>query len=194
MLAPRAEERAIDTVESSLRPVTLVLGGAASGKSAFSEFLIESEIGGQWTSALYLATATAGDAEMTDKIKRHQDRRGPAWTTVEEPLALADVVAEHAQPQQPILVDCLTLWLSNLMFADRDIASETSRLIATFPDLTGPVVFVSNEVGGGIVPENALARRFRDEAGRLNQKIATAADRVYLITAGLPLTLKDSTV
>ncbi len=177
-----------------MRPVTLILGGAASGKSAFSESLIESEIGGHWTGALYLATATAGDAEMADKIKRHRDRRGPAWTTVEEPLALADALAEHTQPQRPILVDCLTLWLSNLMFADRDIASETSRLIATFPGLTSPVLFVSNEVGGGIVPENALARRFHDEAGRLNQKIAAAADRVYLITAGLPLTLKDSTV
>ncbi len=194
MLAPRAEDRAIDTVELYLPPVTLVLGGAASGKSVFSEGLIESGFGDRWSGAIYLATATAGDGEMAAKIARHRERRGASWTTVEEPLALAETLLQFADPQHPVLVDCLTLWLSNLMFAERDIPSETSLLVDTFPKFTGPVVFVSNEVGGGIVPENALARRFREEAGHLNQAIAAAADRVHLVTAGLPMTLKDKTV
>jgi adenosylcobinamide kinase/adenosylcobinamide-phosphate guanylyltransferase len=190
-LAPREEERAIDMVETSLRPVTLILGGAASGKSAFSESLIESGIGTLWDSALYLATATAGDDEMASKIERHRERRSPAWTTVEEPLDLSGALTNHANPSRPILVDCLTLWLSNLMFADRAPALETEKLTSTFTTLAGPVVFVSNEVGSGIVPENALARRFREEAGRLNQAVAAAADRVHFIAAGLPITLKD---
>lgn len=193
-LAPREEERAIDTVETSLRPVTLVLGGAASGKSTFSESLIESGIGSLWDGALYLATATAGDDEMAMKIERHRERRGPAWATLEEPVNLSNALISHATPSRPILVDCLTLWLTNLIFADRAPATETQQLISTFASLTGPVVFVSNEVGGGIVPENALARRFREEAGRLNQAIAAAADRVYFVAAGLPMTLKDNTV
>lgn len=192
-LAPREEDRAIDTVETSLRPVTLVLGGAASGKSAFSESLIESGIGTLWDDALYLATATAGDDEMASKIERHRKRRGPAWTTVEEPLDLSGALTRHASSSRPILVDCLTLWLSNLVFADRALETETEQLISVFAKLTGPVVFVSNEVGGGIVPENALARRFREEAGRLNQAVAAAANRVHFIAAGLPITLKDNT-
>jgi adenosylcobinamide kinase/adenosylcobinamide-phosphate guanylyltransferase len=193
-LAPRAEERAIDTVETSLPHVTLVLGGAASGKSAFSEGLIEAGFSGQWIGATYLATATVDDGEMAAKIERHRARRGPAWTTVEEPLALADALIAHSEPQTPVLVDCLTLWLSNLIFAERNIASETKRLTASLPALASPTVFVSNEVGDGIVPENALARRFREEAGQLNQAIAAAADRVHLVTAGLPTTLKDTAV
>ncbi len=193
-MAPRAEERAIDTVESYLPPVTLVLGGAASGKSAFSEGLIEAGLADRWSGAVYLATATAADDEMAAKIARHKERRGPNWRTIEEPLALSETLAQHAGSQHPVLVDCLTLWLSNLMFAERDILSETKKLIASFPNFAGPIVFVSNEVGSGIVPENALARRFREEAGHLNQAVAAAADRVYLVTAGLPVTLKDKAV
>lgn len=173
-------------------PVTLVLGGAASGKSTFGEKLIETGFGARWDGAVYLATATADDSEMAAKIERHRARRESAWTTVEEPLALADALTSHAQAARPVLVDCLTLWLSNLIFADRDVADETRVLIAALPACAGPVVFVSNEVGGGIVPENALARRFREEAGRLNRAVAAAADRVYLVAAGLPLTLKDN--
>lgn len=129
---------------------------------------------------------------MAARIARHREHRGPHWETVEEPLDLAAALTRHASAKRPVLVDCLTLWLTNLLLEERDIAAETGRLIETLPGLSGPVVFVSNEVGGGIVPENALARRFRDEAGHLNQAVAAAADRVCLIAAGLPLTLKDN--
>ncbi len=114
-----------------------------------------------------------------------------AWTTLEEQFALAASLAKHTQADRPVLVDCLTLWLSNLMADRRDIAVETDALVAVLPSLRGPVVFVSNEVGLGIVPDNALAREFRDHAGRLNQALAAAADRVVFVAAGLPLILKD---
>jgi len=178
--------------ELSLPPVTLVLGGAASGKSAFAESLVASGFGTRWDGAVYLATGTDGDGEMAAKIERHRARRGSAWSTVEEPLALADAICRHTRTTQPVLVDCLTLWLSNLIFADRDVSEAIGRLTERLPGCAGPVVFVSNEVGGGIVPENALARRFREDAGRLNQAVAAAADRVYLVAAGLPLILKDN--
>ncbi len=171
---------------AALGGVTLVLGGARSGKSAYAETLIERQAAG----ALYLATATAGDAEMADRIRRHRERRGAFWQTIEEPLALCTMMAEVARPDRPILVDCLTLWLSNLMHAERDIEAETQALTALLPRLAGPAVLVSNEVGLGIVPDNALARRFRDHAGRLNQAVASVADNVVFIAAGLPLFLK----
>lgn len=190
---PRAEEDAIDTKEvSALRPVTLVLGGAASGKSRHAETLIETGFGTAWTGATYIATAHAGDAEMIDRIKRHQQRRGDRWQTVEEPMALAYAIARHAAPDRPVLVDCLTLWITNVMLADRDADRETRHLVDTLAGLSGPVVFVANEVGLGIVPMNPLARAFRDLAGNLNQAIAAAADRVQFLAAGLPLTLKDN--
>lgn len=192
MLAPREEDRAIATFEQILRPVTLVLGGAASGKSVFAESLIEAGFGNLWKSATYMATATAGDNEMTDKIAHHRERRGARWSTIEEPLELATALVNHANADRPMLVDCLTLWLSNLMIADRDFATETRQLTEVMAGLAGPAVFVSNEVGGGIVPENALARRFRNEAGHLNQAVAATADRVYLVVAGLPQILKDN--
>ena len=175
-----------------MRPVTLVLGGAASGKSVFAESLIADGFGTIWTGATYLATAAAGDGEMAAKIARHRARRGPHWSTVEESLALPTALAEHARTDRPILVDCLTLWLTNLMLADRQPASEIDALTGSLESLSGPIVFVSNEVGGGIVPENALARRFRNEAGHMNQRIAETADRVYLVNAGLPQILKDT--
>jgi adenosylcobinamide kinase/adenosylcobinamide-phosphate guanylyltransferase len=167
--------------------VTLVLGGARSGKSAYAEALVESAGRG-----VYLATAEAGDAEMTERILRHRQRRGESWRTVEEPLDLAGALMRCAHPGRPILVDCLTLWLSNLMDAGRDVDGEIKALADGLSALAGPVVLVSNEVGLGLVPETPLGRAFRDHAGRLNQTIAQKADRVVFIAAGLPLTLKDT--
>ena len=176
--------------EIALPPVTLVLGGAGSGKSRYAESLVEGAIaaGGE---GLYLATATAGDAEMAARIARHRTRRGAGWTTVEEPLALATTLTAEAGPGRAVLVDCLTLWLSNLVACGKDPETATADLIDAFDGLGGPVIFVSNEVGMGIVPEGALARAFRDQAGRLNQAIATRAERVVFVAAGLPLIMKD---
>lgn len=173
------------TAPAPLPPLTLVLGGARSGKSAYAERLLA---GGP---ALYLATGQPGDAEMAERIRRHRERRGPAWATVEEPLELAAALDRHARPERPVLVDCLTLWLSNLLLAGRDLDAARAGLVQALPGLAGPVVLVSNEVGLGIVPDNALARRFRDEAGRLHQEVAAIARRVVFVSAGLPLMLKD---
>lgn len=172
--------------------ITLVLGGARSGKSAYAEGMIEAGIGDAWEGALYLATAEAGDAEMAARILEHRRRRGPAWRTLEEPLDLAGALSASADPAFPVLVDCLTLWLSNIMGEGGDVDAGTQALVAVLQDLAGPVVLVSNEVGLGIVPDNALARDFRDRAGRLNQDVAAVAGRVVLVTAGVPLTLKDT--
>ena len=167
--------------------LTLVLGGARSGKSRHAEALIEAS----GAAAHYIATAEARDDEMRARIAKHRARRGARWTTREETLALAAVLAEEAGPGRAVLVDCLTLFLSNLLLAGRDVAAESAALIAVLRRLDGPVVLVANEVGLGIVPDNALAREFRDHAGRLNQEIAALADRVVFIAAGLPLVLKD---
>lgn len=166
--------------------LTLVIGGARSGKSAFAERLCLAS----GLRPIYLATAEARDAEMAARIAQHQARRAPPWRSVEASLDLTDALESYASAQAIVLVDCLTLWLSNVIEANRAPDAEAARLIATLPTLAGPVVFVSNEVGLGIVPDNPLARRFRDEAGRLNQRIAEVADRVLFITAGLPLALK----
>ena len=171
---------------SSLPRLTLVLGGARSGKSRFAETLVEAS----GLAPVYVATATAGDAEMAARIARHRARRGGRWRTVEEPLALAETLAGEAAPGRAVLVDCLTLWLANLMAEGRDIDGEREALLAGLAVLSGPAVLVSNEVGQGIVPESALARRFRDHAGRLHQDIAAAADAVTLVTAGLAQALK----
>jgi adenosylcobinamide kinase/adenosylcobinamide-phosphate guanylyltransferase len=167
--------------------LTLVLGGARSGKSRYAEALIE----GAAPAALYLATAEARDDEMAERIRRHRARRGARWTTIEEPLDLAPRLRELAEVPKPILVDCLTLWLANLLEAARDIDREIAGLIEALPRLPAPAVLVANEVGLGIVPENALARAFRDHAGRLNQAVAERAERVVFMAAGLPLFLKD---
>ncbi len=164
---------------------TLVLGGARSGKSAYAESLLASHLGAR----IYLATAEPGDDEMTARIREHRERRGDGWTTVEAPLDLADALAGVATGGA-ILVDCLTLWLSNLMAAGRDPDRETDRLLGAIGTIGVPMVLVSNEVGLGIVPDNKLAREFRDHAGRLNQAVASVADRVVFIAAGLPLVLK----
>ncbi len=168
--------------------VNLVLGGARSGKSRYAESLVEGQPG-DW---VYIATAEASDAEMADRIRRHRARRGERWRTVEEPLALAAALAPAAEPGCAVLVDCLTLWLANLMAAGRDVDGETENLVAALGGIGGPVVLVSNEVGHGIVPENALARAFRDHAGALHQAVAAASDRVVMVTAGLPMVLKDT--
>ena len=165
--------------------IILVLGGARSGKSALAEQLAFAD-----GRAHYVATAQAFDSEMVARIELHRDRRGPGWSTTEEPLDLVGTIGRLASPKVPILVDCLTLWTSNLMFAERDMEAEGDALAHSLKGLPGRVIFVANEVGLGIVPDNALARRFRDAAGRLNQKIAAVADRVLFVAAGLPLVLK----
>lgn len=170
-----------------LLALTLVLGGARSGKSSFAETLVESS----GLDAVYVATAQAGDGEMAERIAHHQARRGVVWRTLEAPLELAATLAREAAPGRALLVDCLTLWLANIMADGRDIEAEAAQLIAALGALAGPVVLVSNEVGQGIVPDNALARAFRDHAGRLHQDIAAAADTVYFVTAGLVQTLKS---
>jgi adenosylcobinamide kinase/adenosylcobinamide-phosphate guanylyltransferase len=166
--------------------ITLILGGARSGKSRHAERLI-ADRAPPWA---YVATAQALDAEMTARIAEHQCRRGGDWSTTEAPLDLTTALLDAEQSARPVLVDCLTLWLSNLMAAGRDIEQESAALAATLRAMATPVVLVSNEVGLGIVPDNALARRFRDLAGRLNQEVAALANNVVFVAAGLPLTLK----
>ena len=170
----------------TLMPVTLVLGGARSGKSRHAESLVE----GQPGPCVYLATAEARDGEMAARIAAHRARRGRRWSTLEAPLDLVAGLGSACGPDRAVLVDCLTLWLSNLMGADKDVAAECDRLIAALPAFAGPVVFVSNEVGQGVVPDNELARAFVDRAGRLHQDLAAVADRVVFMTGGLPGDLK----
>jgi len=171
----------------SLPAVTLVLGGARSGKSRYAERLIETAV----AHGTYCATAEPGDAEMAARIAAHRARRGPFWRTVEAPPEVASIVAAGASADRPLLIDCLTLWLSNLLLADKCIEAETAALSASLRGAAGPVVLVTNEIGLGLVPETPLGRRFRDEAGRLNQEIAALADRVVFVAAGLPLVLKE---
>lgn len=169
-----------------LPPITLVLGGARSGKSRYAERLVE----GAAASGTYCATAGAGDAEMAERIAVHRARRGPFWRTVEETLALAPAIAAEAARERPLLVDCLTLWVSNLLLAGKPFEAEAEALCAALRLAAGPVVLVANEVGLGLVPETPLGRRFRDAAGHLNQEVAALADRVVFVAAGLPLVLK----
>jgi adenosylcobinamide kinase / adenosylcobinamide-phosphate guanylyltransferase len=175
---------AIDPLANPPARVTLVVGGARSGKSRHAEAVLTARAG-PW---LYLATAQAFDEEMRARIAAHRDRREAGWTTREAPLELAAAIREA---EHPALVDCLTLWLTNVILAERDVAAEADALVAACAGARMPLVLVANEVGLGIVPDNPLARRFRDEAGVLNQRIAAVADRVVLVAAGLPLTLKE---
>jgi adenosylcobinamide kinase/adenosylcobinamide-phosphate guanylyltransferase len=170
-------------------PFTLVLGGARSGKSAFAQASAEAlaaETGGR---LVMVATAQAFDSEMAERIARHREDRGPAWTTVEASLDLAGAL-DRLEAGDVVVVDCLTLWLSNRMLGERDVAAAAAELVAVVGRFEGALWLVSNEVGFGIVPDNALARRFRDEAGRLHQALAEAADAVTLVMAGLSLRLK----
>jgi adenosylcobinamide kinase/adenosylcobinamide-phosphate guanylyltransferase len=165
---------------------TLVLGGARSGKSAFAERLAAE------TGLLrhYIATGRAFDEEMRSRIDSHRQSRGSLWTTHEEPLDLVGCLRRVDAAGSVVLVDCLTLWVTNLMLEERDVADEAARLVASLSDLRAAVIFVSNEVGLGIVPDNRMARAFRDHAGRLHQDIAGQARDVYFVAAGLPLKMK----
>ena len=171
---------------SSVPKLTFVVGGARSGKSRYAESLITA-LPPPW---IYVATAEAGDDEMAERIKSHRERRGVQWRTIEAPRELAKALS--ACGDGPVLVDCLTLWLSNLMLAKADIEEETGQLEKTLVAAHGPVVLVANEVGSGIVPSYPLGRRFRDLQGILNQRIAARAERVILMVAGLPLALKGT--
>lgn len=168
---------------TALPRLTLVLGGARSGKSVHAERLIGSR------AAVYVATTQVHDDEMAERVAIHRARRGDGWHTIEEPLDLAGVLARDFD-RRPVLIDCLTLWLTNVMLADRPVQAEIKVLCAALATAPGPIICVSNEVGLGIVPDNALARRFRDEAGRLNQAVAAVAQRVDFIAAGLALRMK----
>lgn len=166
--------------------ITLLLGGARSGKSRLAEQLAEKRPG----RLVYIATAEAWDDEMKARIAEHKSRRGDRWHSLEAPIAVAEVIRALPPDTGAVLVDCLTLWLSNLMHAGRDIAAETAGLLTAINAINFPVLLVSNEVGLGIVPDNRLARDFRDAQGRLNQAVAAAADHAIFMAAGLPLVLK----
>lgn len=173
----------------TLPHATLVLGGARSGKSAYAERLIEeSSVDG---GLVYIATAQAYDDEMHNRIAIHQKRRGARWTTLEAPLDLNPTLKSDACSERAVLVDCLTLWITNLMIAEKNVSEAINELCSTIPTLTSRVVFVSNEVGQGIVPDNKMAREFRDHAGVAHQKLAAACNRVVFVTAGLPQILKE---
>jgi adenosylcobinamide kinase/adenosylcobinamide-phosphate guanylyltransferase len=166
--------------------IVLVLGGARSGKSAYAERLI-CDSGFE---AVYVATATPGDSEMAERIAEHRSRRSGNWRTVDAPDRLEDALQREAGEGRAVLVDCLTLWLTNIMLAGADTEARSRSLAETARGLPGLRIFVSNEVGLGLVPETGLGRRFRDAQGRLNQTMAEAADRVVFMAAGLPLFLK----
>lgn len=165
----------------------LILGGARSGKSRFAESLaLASRL-----PVTYIATAQAGDREMAERIARHRQDRPGEWTTVEEPVALGQALREQADASRCIIVDCLTLWLSNLLAESEErMQKELDELESVLGALHGRILLVSNEVGLGIVPDNPLARRFRDEAGQLNQRLAGQCEQVTFVAAGLPMALK----
>jgi adenosylcobinamide kinase/adenosylcobinamide-phosphate guanylyltransferase len=172
-----------------LPPLSLVLGGARSGKSALAESWVLAEAKRRAARPIYLATGRAWDAEMEARVALHRERRADAWDTVEEPLALAALLPD-LPPGRPVLLDCLTLWLTNHLLEDHDLAAETASLVAALAAAPGPVVGGSPEVGLGIVPAHPLTRAFRDAQGTLNQRVAAAAQRVVFVAAGLPLALK----
>ncbi len=168
--------------------VSLILGGARSGKSTFAEQLAADS----QRSKIYLATSQAWDGEMEQRIARHQSQRGPEWQLIEEPVDLLEQLSPLADQQNCIVVDCLTLWLTNLMMADADVEKASQKLALGLAGLGTDcsVLLVSNEVGQGIVPTEKMARDFRDHAGRLHQDIAAIAQNVWFVTAGLPHRLK----
>jgi adenosylcobinamide kinase/adenosylcobinamide-phosphate guanylyltransferase len=180
--------------------ITLVLGGARSGKSRFALELANNLIfpkegvrGGDaisTTRKAYIATAQPLDDEMKDRIEKHKKERSGEWTTLEEPLNISTLISDINRSYDIILLDCLTLWLSNLLLNNKDVETEIGSFISSLSNMHCSLLIVSNEVGLGIVPDNALSRRFRDLAGYLNQKMAAIADEVYLVTAGIPLRIK----
>ncbi len=174
--------------------IIFITGGARSGKSRFAEQVAV----GFGTPLAYLATGQALDEEMTERIGKHRQRRGDGWTTIEEPLHLSQALACCDCSYQAVLVDCLTLWLSNILLlyeelgddVEERIQEDTHKLVVTLRGMATPVILVSNEVGQGIVPENRLARLFRDIAGQANQLLAAAADEAHVVISGIPLRLK----
>jgi adenosylcobinamide kinase/adenosylcobinamide-phosphate guanylyltransferase len=166
----------------------LILGGQRSGKSRFGEELVLAS----GRRPIYIATATAGDDEMAERIGHHRARRSPLWTIIEEPLDLPEAVRRAATPDSAVLVDCLTLWLSNLIGAGRDADAASRELTVVLGEAAGTVALVSNEVGSGIIPDNPLARQFADAQGRLNQAVARAVGRVVLMVAGIPTLVKPN--
>lgn len=172
---------------NNLPNLTLVLGGAASGKSKFAESLcVQSGL-----RRIYIATAQVFDAEMAAKVAKHLDQRGTGWTTIEAPLDVTSAL-ETAGKDDVVLVDCATLWLTNVILGHHDLDAHTSALLTAIANTPATVVIVSNEVGQGIVPDNALSRKFRNAQGQLNQTIAARADTVVAVLAGLPLALKGA--
>jgi len=164
----------------------LVIGGARSGKSRYAQSRAEAT----GLRPVFLATAQACDDEMCARIAQHQAERDMRWQAVEAPLELAEAIAANSAPDRVLMVDCLTLWVTNLMMSERNVAVATDSLIAAIAETKGAIILVSNEVGWGIVPDNALARRFRDEAGRVNQRVASCVSEVQLVVAGLSLRMK----
>ncbi len=186
------DDKSLQPAPTGLLPaLTLVLGGARSGKSRHAEALVLGHADKFGLQPVYIATAEAGDGEMTERIAEHRARRGDRWRIEEAPLALGAAITACENNGQPILIDCLTLWLSNVLLAELDIEAEAAGLLEHFDGAPGPIVCVANEVGLGIVPDNSLGRAFRDHAGRLNQQVADRAGRVDFIAAGLPITLKQ---
>lgn len=186
---PAAKGCSVPAVPSLHALATLVLGGARSGKSRHAEALARRT----GLARVYLATAEAHDEEMAARIAHHRKSRAhDGWTTIEEPLDLAGALTRETMPERVVLVDCLTLWLANVMLGGGDIAAAEAGLIAALGAARGPVILVSNEVGLGLVPETPLGREFRDAQGRLNQAVAAACGRVVFVAAGLPLVLKPA--
>ncbi len=169
----------------TLPSLTLILGGAASGKSAFGEQIVNNSGRGK----VYIATSRVFDAEMETKIADHVSMRGAGWQTIEAPLKIGTAL-EECGPEDVAFVDCATMWLTNVMMDELSVDAEIDRLLATLEDAPCPVIVVSNEVGHGIVPDNKLARSFREAQGKLNQRLASQAGTVVMVTAGLPFALK----
>jgi adenosylcobinamide kinase/adenosylcobinamide-phosphate guanylyltransferase len=171
-----------------MKKITFITGGARSGKSSFA---LEQASGIAGKKA-YIATAEALDEEMRKRIEDHRKQRGKEWDTFEEPLMIAEVIKKIGDRYDTLVLDCLTLWLSNIMHANLSIEAEIERLISSLLSHQTSVFIVSNEVGMGIVPENEMARKFRDMTGMLNQKVAGVADEVYIVIAGIPLRIKGT--
>lgn len=172
-------------IDLTLSGFNLVLGGQRSGKSEFAESVIERSGGG-----IYIATSEALDAEMSERIRKHKERRGQDWQTIEEPLLLCETLLSLQNNKKPVLVDCLTLWISNMMAKNKDIKTETAQLCSLSKKIDFPVIFVSNEVGLAVVPNNAMARHFVDYTGIMNQSIANVSNSVVFTIAGLTQKLK----
>lgn len=168
--------------------VHLILGGARSGKSGYAESLAKQTA----FDVTYVATAQAHDQEMSERIVQHQLDRPNHWSTIEEPLALADVIKTHSKPNSVVLVDCLTLWLMNVMHHELDLAQEVDQVLAALEQAQSMVILVSNEISMGVVPMGELSRRYVDNLGRLHQQIAKQAQQVTLMVAGIPMAVKSN--